>query len=313
MKCVSPYVGRRGAFGCKQCAPCLINRRNVWTHRLLLEQFGHERSCFVTLTYDDAHLPPDGSLSIRHYQLFLKKFRKGFPPRSIRYFFVGEYGKKTVRPHYHAAIFGTSCLNILGCREARKRKRYQLECSLCRKVREAWDHGAVIDVGELNPDSAQYIAKYVTKKMLDRKDERLKGKLKEFARMSLKPGIGANAVSPLVDLLTTEHGCDELVENGVSSQLKVGCRSMPLGIYLRKKVSEALGIPWEEVAERSMEEARERLRTLYAEAKEDPKAPLREWFHDIFEFKKQVLVYKNGQYVRNMQSRVKLFEGEGKL
>ena len=88
---------------------------------------------FVTLTYRDArdctieqlekglHVPDDWSLHKRHFQLFMKRLRKAFPEREIRYFYAGEYGRKCKhgldlsvvdcplcnvgRPHFHACLF----------------------------------------------------------------------------------------------------------------------------------------------------------------------------------------------------------------
>ena len=59
---------------------------------------------FITLTYDDAHLPYNQSLSVRDFQLFMKRLRKEFGS-GVRFFHCGEYGEKTGRPHYHAILF----------------------------------------------------------------------------------------------------------------------------------------------------------------------------------------------------------------
>ena len=68
----------------------------------------HERNCFLTLTFDDLHLPASGSVNVRDVQLFLKRFRKALTYRNmkIRFFACGEYGDKNLRPHYHLIIFG---------------------------------------------------------------------------------------------------------------------------------------------------------------------------------------------------------------
>jgi len=91
--------------GCGQCIHCRANRRREWVLRILLELEKHEFNTFLTLTYDDVHLPGDQSLQPKHLTDFFKRLRKKveYP---IRYYAVGEYGEETERPHYHIALFG---------------------------------------------------------------------------------------------------------------------------------------------------------------------------------------------------------------
>jgi len=65
----------------------------------------HEANSFVTLTYDDAHLPPGGSLRPGDMVKFWKRLRAALG-RKVRYFHCGEYGEQLGRPHHHALIFG---------------------------------------------------------------------------------------------------------------------------------------------------------------------------------------------------------------
>jgi len=63
----------------------------------------HEQKAFLTLTYDDLHLPDNGSLDKTHYQKFMKRLRKELNPsgtkpedyKKLRYFMCGEYGDTT--------------------------------------------------------------------------------------------------------------------------------------------------------------------------------------------------------------------------
>lgn len=93
---------------CGKCLACRINRRREWTLRLQNEQVYSKSSFFVTLTYDDEHLPKDDNgrpcVSKRDVQLFLARLRKKFGD-GIRYFINSEYGPETFRPHYHAIFF----------------------------------------------------------------------------------------------------------------------------------------------------------------------------------------------------------------
>lgn len=94
---------------CGKCLACRINRRREWTARLQQEEIYSSSSYFVTLTYDEQHLPRDNhgnpSVCKRDVQLFLKRLRKHFVGCQIRYFLNSEYGPSTHRPHYHAIIF----------------------------------------------------------------------------------------------------------------------------------------------------------------------------------------------------------------
>lgn len=286
MLCKRPFFGQKGVFGCCQCLPCRVNRLRTWTHRILLEQRVHDKSSFITLTYDNDHLPAGGTLVPRHAQLWLKRLRKAVAPTALRFFLVGEYGDESERPHYHAAVFG------LGPEDA-------------QIVEKTWGHGFVY-VGDLSPDSAQYVAGYVTKKMTAVDDPRLNGRYPEFARMSLRPGIGATAVSPIVDSLTSEHGCNELAKVGdVPSQLLHGSKLMPLGRYMRRKIREKLFIPAEEAGALGLKKANERVRELLKEAREDPKLKGLP--------SEQIFVAKNAQKVLQLETRLKLYKKRGSL
>lgn len=104
---------------CGRCIGCRLDRSRQWADRCMLELMYHEQACFVTLTYDDFHIPrrfygdprcgnvlPCFTLCIRDLQLFFKRLRKRFPSAVIRYFGCGEYGPRTLRPHYHIILFG---------------------------------------------------------------------------------------------------------------------------------------------------------------------------------------------------------------
>lgn len=210
----------------------------------MLEALEHEKKCFLTLTFDDEHLPKDGSLRVEHYQKFLKDLRERLPPKAIRFFFVGEYGEESGRPHYHAILFGyPPCpfFNYKGCR-----LKY---CETCRFIEKIWGKGFV-SLGDVNKDSLSYVAGYVTKKMTHAEDKctekcthpPLNGRFPEFARMSLKPGIGGNTIPKFLDMLATPAGCDNMVETqDVPGGLVHEKKTFPLGRYLRKKIKDRIG------------------------------------------------------------------------
>lgn len=212
----------------------------MWTHRIMLESHLHTDNAFVTLTYADTHLPltPEGRSTLRakDAQDWLKRFRKRIEPLRIRYFLVGEYGDESFRPHYHVAVFGYPTCRFGKTRYIDERKC----CDQCELVRSTWGLGAVV-LGTLEANSAQYISGYVTKKM-SRDDPRLsllEGRAPEFARMSLRPGIGADAMHEVASQLMSFNL--DTSQADVPSALRHGKRLLPLGRYLRVKLRRLIG------------------------------------------------------------------------
>lgn len=284
MRCKKPFTMKGVAFGCGQCMMCRIDRRRVWVHRMALEALTHPESAFVTLTYDKEHLPHGGSLVPRDLQLWLKRLRK--KAGAVRFFGVGEYGDQTWRPHYHVALFGCG------------RGHSDL-------IREAWEPRGFIHVGDLTVHSASYVAGYVTKKMTGKDDERLCGRFPEFARMSLRPGIGAPAVQSIAHaLLASPAGLKQIDREGdVPGVLRTNGRLMPLGRYLRSKIRDAVGHEFvAENPERIFAESA-RLQELYKTYKKGAgaTASYREW-----------ALARKAQQSLNVEARVSLRNG-GKL
>lgn len=182
---------------CGQCVGCRLDRSVNWAIRVMHESQMHESSCFVTLTYDDSHIPYGGVLHYRHFQLFMKKLRRrlGVP---VRFFMCGEYGDKLWRPHYHAALFGVS----FGDRYPWRKSGAGFQLFRSPLLESVWEFGGA-ELGELSFESAAYVARYCMKKITGN----MAGEhycrtvpdtgevidlVPEFAHMSLKPGIGAS-------------------------------------------------------------------------------------------------------------------------
>ncbi len=105
--------GRIFPVPCGWCMSCRIDRRNAWEQRIMFE-CQNKKTTFLTLTYDDEHLPvsPSGFATLRKddVQKFFKRLRRNFDRyssgRQFKYFAVGEYGDSTSRPHYHIIMMG---------------------------------------------------------------------------------------------------------------------------------------------------------------------------------------------------------------
>lgn len=229
--CTNPYTSGPLEYGCGQCLPCRINRRRVWSTRLMLEVTQHEASSFVTLTYAPEFYPADGCLRRRDVQLWLKRLRKAVAPHRIRYYAVGEYGEQTMRAHYHVALFGAG-FNV------GMHAQGQCDCLLCR----SWPLGHV-HVGELTVQSSDYIVGYLVKRMTKQGDPRLQGRVPEFSMMSTRPGIGFGAVSALGDVMVSRAGALSVAMSGdVSTRIRSDGQLRPIGRYLTRKLREAAGM-----------------------------------------------------------------------
>lgn len=208
---------------------CRANRQRLWTHRLMLEAMTHEHNCFLTLTYAEDKCPDE--VRPDHLRDFLKRLRRRIYPARIRFYGVAEYGTRSGRPHYHLALFGYPACALSGASFGSSRLLGGCACPPCSVVREVWGFGYVF-LGRLEKKSAQYIARYVLKKMTRRDDARLNGRHPEFARMSLRPGIGAPAMEAVSRSLR-----EVLVHRKLSDvplTLRVGRVEYPLGRYLRR-------------------------------------------------------------------------------
>lgn len=250
MKCGKPIAKEGLQFGCGQCMPCRFNKARLWTARILLETCYHEENSFVTLTYSPEAAPQDGNVSVREVAGFLKRARAMVHPRRVRYFCVGEYGDTSWRPHYHCALFGL-------CDES--------------VVEAAWARGHV-DVGEITAESARYIAGYTVKRMTNGSDPRLGGRAPEFARMSLRPGIGAVSVDSIQDGVTTRAGARFVAGAGdVPGTVRFGQKTWPIGRYLKGRLRESLGMD-QGCPDAVLAMARRAVRDAYVEAGMSSKA-----------------------------------------
>lgn len=152
-----------------------------WAVRCVHESQLYERNSFLTLTFDDAHIPDDWSIRPRHWQLFAKKLRRLRGP--FRYFAVGEYGDRSLRPHYHALIFGLGFDDLVKVDQ----EGGEPVCTSPELV-ERWGQGFVT-VGNVTYRSAAYCASYALKKVGGEKaDEHYQGRHPEFRCASV--GLG---------------------------------------------------------------------------------------------------------------------------
>lgn len=96
-----------------------------------------------------------------------------------------------------------------------------------------------IEIGDLEANRAGYVAGYVENKLAKKGDVHLVDRETEFARMSLRPGIGSGVVQQIASVLVS-HGLHES-ELDVPTVLRHGKKQMPLGRYLRRRLRLMIG------------------------------------------------------------------------
>ena len=217
----SAYTDLPRTVPCGQCAGCRLERSRQWAVRCVHEASLHENNCFITLTYNDKYLPLDRSLTIRVFQLFMKRLRKKYG-NNIRYYACGEYGDRNGRPHYHACIFNHNFAD---------KELWQVTNGHCLfrsdsleklwidpETRESLGYSSI---GEVTFESAAYVARYIMKKRTGKNTEDhyayidddgvIHQRLPEFTVMSRRPGIGS---SWLTEFATDVYPSDFVVING---------------------------------------------------------------------------------------------------
>lgn len=148
-------------------------------------------------------------------------------------------------------------------------------------------------VGTLTTESAGYIAGYVVKKMTASTDIRLNGRHPEFARMSLRPGIGADMMDEVASTLMT-YGLETQAD--VPSALRHGNRVLPLGRYLRRRLRERIGKD-PSAPQSTMDEIAEEMRPLREAASRDNADPRLK--HRVLEKTKGKRIQINAAHNRN--------------
>jgi hypothetical protein len=157
---------------CGKCLSCLIDKSKEWATRGFHESQCHLENCFITLTYNDQHLPEHSTLVKEHLTRFIKRLRERIKPIQIKFLAAGEYGsaENTHRPHYHLCIFGFAPMD----------KKYLFTnkhgdpvftsdfIEQCWKDKDDTEPKGYITVSELNYRTVAYVARYTVKKIVPR-------------------------------------------------------------------------------------------------------------------------------------------------
>ena len=170
---------------CGQCIGCRLERSRQWAIRCMHESSLYLRNCFITLTYNNAHLPSGSTLVKRDLTLFFKRLRKEYG-NGIRYYACGEYGSLYSRPHYHACIFNHDFPDKYFWMANGSYNIFRSPT-----LERLWPFG-FSSIGAVTFDSAAYVARYILKKQLGKGAADFYssiGRVPEYTVMSRRPGI----------------------------------------------------------------------------------------------------------------------------
>lgn len=236
MKCPSPVTVKDDRpwtsektirVPCGKCGACKGNRRADWSFRLAQEFKVASTGFFITLTYDDEHLPWTHKLfdnieksetiptldkdDLTKFHKRIRKANNKFTTQKYRYYAVGEYGTKTGRPHYHILAFN-------------------LAEEAVERLPKYWTLGQC-HIGAVEKASIHYVTKFhvnATKEdFVDQETGQAYQRIAEFATMSrgsgkygdpYRYGIGNN----YVDTTKKYHRSTEnafVVNNGFKQRL----------------------------------------------------------------------------------------------
>lgn len=167
--CVNPYIAKTSdgtpiPVPCGKCLDCRKQYQNEWIFRLRQEAKRTLFPCFITLTYNDEHLPLECDeetgemLSVvrkRDWQLFMKRLRKNGKDylHGCRYYAIGEYGSKMNRAHMHAILIAPN----LDCVDTMRRL---VEKSWCDKDGNPLGYTKTKFASD---NSYHYVCKYMNK------------------------------------------------------------------------------------------------------------------------------------------------------
>ena len=180
---------------CGRCIGCRLERSRQWAMRCMHEKRLHKDNCFVTLTYDNKHLPEAGTLVKRDLQLFMKRLRNA-RGSGVRFYACGEYGSLNRRPHYHLILFNVAFPDKVFSRNAKGGEKLYTSSELSTY----WPFGFHL-IGDVTFESAAYVARYIVEKLngslapsrydVVDGDGVVHSRLPEFTLMSRRPGIGS--------------------------------------------------------------------------------------------------------------------------
>jgi len=228
---------------CGKCLKCLLKRKAQWSFRLVEQKRVSFSSYFVTLTYNDKHLPMgDGVSSINKndHKEFIKKLKEYEKPKNLEvrsyiskeelerkkigikdrgklaYYGVSEYGDQFGRSHWHYILFNVRDINNID------RAWFTTVRNDQTGEYEPGEQKGNIKIDECNINTIDYVLKYMVK---DHSASDYEGRSKEVSFMS--KGLGITYVDQeFIDYINREDANQVMNQRG---------SILPLPRYYRKK------------------------------------------------------------------------------
>lgn len=270
MVCYHPVTGYRSPSGqivaskksgysdlevtraCGGCVGCRLEYSRRWAIRIAHEASLYESNVFLTLTYRDEDLPPNDSLDVRDWQLFMKRLRKRSGAK-IRFFHCGEYGDTTHRPHYHAILFNYD----FNDRKFLKMTESGHAIDTSADLDEIWQKGDCY-IGSVTFESAAYCGRYVMKKLTGQRKSEYGLREPEYATQSRRPGIG----KPFLEKWKTDIYPNDFVyldgqKLNVPSYYDemVAQQQADIGYWTTDKTGYPIWMPYKKISDRTETEA----------------------------------------------------------
>lgn len=186
---------------CGQCVGCRLEYSRQWASRCMLESKYHDENYFLTLTYDEEHVPHSEyvdmetgeikdilTLHKKDLQDFNKRLRSALSRRGdsgFRFYACGEYGSLSARPHYHMIAFGLHLDDLIKYKDTKTGTLYNSPF-----LDKIWKNGHVV-VGSVTFESCAYVSRYIMKKKKGQEADVYDyyNITPEFTVMSRKPGL----------------------------------------------------------------------------------------------------------------------------
>lgn len=271
-----PHLGKK-LVPCNNCMECRYKHGREWTFRLSAELENWSSASFITLTYNNEHLP--FMLVKRDFQLFMKRLRNYANfyfngnrnvTYSIKYFACGEYGDNSWRPHFHFIAFGlpnNSITQALVClawsshtfADFPNLKNtidiYANDFRKSRDYRVCLSKGyGFITVDPCNIQTIKYTCGYVNKK--------IKSNPLVYEALKFIPPFQLSSQGLGKSYIDNNSNIDYMVEN---KSVPFNGFDISIPRYLRKKLQSDYGLVIEDLDKKAIKDNKDKFITIFGE------------------------------------------------